>query len=212
MKACMICISTCSRAAILRCPSVGYFVPVSSLRGASFDRTIAARAIRSRSFGAPLMQLRTLRNGPYTGLAAVNILLLRNEIDPEQHRDAYSRQVELMRENARLDTLIPRVAKCDAATWLDIKDDAHQTSDAVARWWNRLKENADQGPRAENDGRSAFQNVHPRATTNTFLPHVGEVVPQPLCANRLYRVGRKHCHYKISGPSQGRRAGSERAW
>ena len=56
MKACMTCISTCSRPAILRCPSVAYFVPVSSLCGASFDRTIAARAIRSRFFEAPSCQ------------------------------------------------------------------------------------------------------------------------------------------------------------
>ena len=47
------CISTCSRPVILRCPSTEYFVPVSSLRGAWFGRTIAARAIRSRFFEAP---------------------------------------------------------------------------------------------------------------------------------------------------------------
>lgn len=52
---------TCSRPAILRCPSVGYFVPVSSLRGASSDRTIAARAIRSRFFEAPLGHRYTLK-------------------------------------------------------------------------------------------------------------------------------------------------------
>ena len=50
----MTCISTCSRPAILRCPSVAYFVPVSFLRDASFGRTIAARAIRSRFFEASL--------------------------------------------------------------------------------------------------------------------------------------------------------------
>ena len=54
LKACMTCISTCSRPAILCCPSVGNFVPISSLRGAWFGRTIAARAIRSRFFEAPL--------------------------------------------------------------------------------------------------------------------------------------------------------------
>ena len=52
MKACKTCIGTCSRPALLRCPPVGYFVPVSSLRGASFGRTIAARAIRSMFFEA----------------------------------------------------------------------------------------------------------------------------------------------------------------
>ena len=50
----MTCISTCSLPAVLRCLSVGYFVTVSSLWGASFDRTIAARAIRSRFFVARL--------------------------------------------------------------------------------------------------------------------------------------------------------------
>ena len=54
MKACMTCMNTYSRPAILHCPSVGSFVPVPSFRGASFDRTIAARAIRSRFFEAPL--------------------------------------------------------------------------------------------------------------------------------------------------------------
>ena len=53
MKACMTCISTCSGPAILCCPSVAHFVPVSSFRGASFDRAIAGRAIRSRFFEAP---------------------------------------------------------------------------------------------------------------------------------------------------------------
>ena len=54
MKACMAGISTCSRPAILRCTPVAYFGPISSLRGASFDRPIAARAIRSRFFEAPI--------------------------------------------------------------------------------------------------------------------------------------------------------------
>ena len=54
MKAYMAGISTWSRPAVLRCTPVAYFGPISSLRGASFDRPIAARAIRSRFFEAPI--------------------------------------------------------------------------------------------------------------------------------------------------------------
>ena len=54
MKASLPCTSTCSRPAILRCPLVEYFVALSALRRASFDRTTAARAIRSTFFEAPI--------------------------------------------------------------------------------------------------------------------------------------------------------------
>jgi hypothetical protein len=67
-------VSTCSRSSILRCPSVGYFVPVSSLRGASSDRTIAACAIRSRFLRYPLGW-----SAINLGIAVPGLLALRKE-------------------------------------------------------------------------------------------------------------------------------------
>ena len=58
-----------SRSAILRCSSVGYFVPVSAPRRAWSGRTIVTRAIRSRFFEVPLPTRQ--RYGPGT-LQAIN--------------------------------------------------------------------------------------------------------------------------------------------
>lgn len=114
--------------------------------------TVSENAAWDQERRDALMQLRTLRNGLYTDLASVNTQLHRNDLDSEQHGNAYALQVELVRENARLDSLITRVESSDAVTWLDVREDAHQTSEAVARWWNHLKENVDQGAPADNDG------------------------------------------------------------